>query len=99
MPKIKELFSDKSKWTQGAHARNKYGESVSSRHVDAVCWCLVGALHYCYLNDDDGHSRAEQKILIELYARGYEGEDRSIFRFNDQAQFEDIRELVTMLDI
>jgi len=42
--KMKELFTDKSKWTQGTHARNAAGVCVASESEHAVCWCLMGAM-------------------------------------------------------
>jgi len=31
-------------WTQGQHARTKYGNPVSENSSLATCWCIIGAL-------------------------------------------------------
>ena len=45
--KIRELYTDKSKWTQGAFARDAAGESTRDLGK-AVSFCLLEAINYCY---------------------------------------------------
>lgn len=46
--KIKELLSDKSKWTQKVNARDYKGFEVGALYEEATCFCLSGALVKCY---------------------------------------------------
>lgn len=39
---LRELFSERKAWTQGANARNAKGYAVPLSDPDAVCWCLGG---------------------------------------------------------
>ncbi len=46
------LISDEKKWTQNAFARNSKGEILeNSNDPEAVCWCAVGAIKKCSVND------------------------------------------------
>jgi hypothetical protein len=40
---MRELLSDKNRWTQVFTARDAKGEQVPSDSPSAVCWCLLGA--------------------------------------------------------
>ena len=48
--KVSELLSDRSKWTQGANARDKHGDIVDPEDPAACKWCFWAALKYCYPN-------------------------------------------------
>ena len=39
-----KLLRAKSRWTQGAWARDKKGDSVNPRSNAATCWCLLGGI-------------------------------------------------------
>ena len=39
-----KLLRAKSRWTQGAMAKNKLGVTVKPRSPNAVCWCLTGGM-------------------------------------------------------
>ncbi len=41
----RELISDPVHWTQGWQARNFQGIGVPAKSGEAVCWCILGALH------------------------------------------------------
>lgn len=45
LTEARELLSDENKWTQGWLARDKDGEPVDERQVEAVCFCSVGAIY------------------------------------------------------
>lgn len=48
---LKELFSDKSKWTKGFYAYNQAGENVVPNYNEpngATCFCLLGGIALCY---------------------------------------------------
>lgn len=46
--KVRELLSDERRWTTGAHARDSAGQVVCYTSLDAVCFCLAGAVRRCY---------------------------------------------------
>ena len=46
--KAHELLADRSKWTQGCSARNRFEGFVPPSSSDAVSWCAIGALARCY---------------------------------------------------
>lgn len=91
--KIKELFSDPSRWTQGAFARDKDGNEVSPRSRKAVCWCLEGATEKCYKGDD----------IFEAARTIHRGlgdhEFVAVWNDNKKRKFEEIKALVEKLDI
>lgn len=41
---VRELLSDKSRWTKGYYARDKEGAPVEALDETAVCWCTAGAI-------------------------------------------------------
>lgn len=50
LTKLKELLSDKTKWTQGYLAKDIYGECVSPKDHRAHCFCIEGGL--VHVNSD-----------------------------------------------
>ncbi len=64
---IKTEFTDLTKWTQHAFARDKNQHRLYSRDPDAVCWCLTGKItHLCWNNRT---LEAESLTRLEEYAR------------------------------
>ena len=45
---LTELFRDESKWAQGNYAYARNGKVVDPCSRNAICWCLIGAMHKCY---------------------------------------------------
>lgn len=88
--KVRELFSDESKWTQGADARNALGEKVMAEAEDAVCWCLFGAVQKCY----GFGNRVPILVGIEQDLKVL-----SLGPWNDSVTFEVVKALVVRLDI
>jgi len=87
---VQELLSDVSKWTQGAVARDASGNSCWEDDEEAVCWCFMGAIRYCYPNKD-----AVEIIMRRLRDMGI----TSPGLWNDRVTWEQVRELATTLDI
>ena len=52
---LRDLLSDKSKWTQEVCARDKNDEEVSPGSEEACKWCLVGALMRIDLHTEKEH--------------------------------------------
>lgn len=89
--KVKNLLSNPDKWTQGEFARTHNGFGVSYSHPDAVRWCLLGAIDVCYPPNERGN----------IYKRLRDNVETSLVGFNDNKNttFEDVKNLVTELDI
>lgn len=89
--KVHELLTDASKWAKGEMALSEHGISRDSLDDDAARWCLAGAIARCYR-----HPRRDEVIdLVEQELRV------SITHWNDTPArtFNDVRDLVTRLDI
>lgn len=73
---VRELLSERSKWTQGCLARNIADNSVDPLDPKAVCWCLVGAVH-----------KVNEKLpLLERHKisnKFYMASDRGLMSVND----------------
>lgn len=87
--KIKELFTDETKWTQGALARTKKGNIIGALEDNAVCWCLQGAVLKCYGSD--------RLTIIDLILDKVD--KHCIALWNDAHTFTEVKELVERLDI
>lgn len=96
--KVRELLSDKSKWTKRAYARNAKGEKIESWNPDAVCFCLKGAINRCY-QDSTEHALVADKVENAIARK--DGFNIGIACFNDRESttFSDIKKLVEELDI
>lgn len=92
--KIHKLFEDPAKWTEQVWARDKDGRHVLPENPTAVCWCLGGAVDYCY---PDQTERAAILHILQLHMRnrGYD----EIFTFNDTTGWHTVYQLVKELDI
>lgn len=101
--KIKDIFTDESKWTTGAMARNTNGEEVPFNSDEAVCYCLLGAAHKCYtvsVEVDKGNTKYYEirNRMFEFVQKKYN--IIGLMGFNDGiAKFKDVRQLVEELDI
>ena len=90
---MQALFDDDpSTWTQGAYARDKGNAQVGSENPRATSWCLMGALHKCYLNNPPECNRVYERMKNRV------GKD--ITAWNDyKATFEEVKALVKELNI
>lgn len=89
--KIKELFTDKSKWTKYHIACDDGGDYRAPLDPSAICWCLYGAILKCY----PPREAKEIVILVEKIV------PQGIITFNDapETAFEQVKELVEKLDV
>jgi hypothetical protein len=87
--KVQELLSSEDKWTQGSYAKDKDNFIVTINSLEAVKWCLKGAIHKCYPD----HIEAG-----EIYYK-ISKKVRSINQYNDTHTYEEVMELVRELDI
>jgi hypothetical protein len=94
--RLQDIFTDESRWTKGAAARDINGNIANCLFDDAVSFCIYGALGKS--DPDTFGVDSEIKIRRYLYDIGYIG---GIAMFNDDPNttFEDIRKMVETLDI
>lgn len=92
--KVKELLSDKSKWTQKTLARNKEGIAVSYLSPTAFSFCLVGAVEKCYSLED---KQKAYKVLSRIVERTRF--DPAYWNDSPGRTFEEVKALVEELDI
>jgi hypothetical protein len=93
--KIKELWSDESKWGRGRIARDSKDKSVRASDPEACCWCLMGAVHRCYEPENrEEIFRRLREFIRETYQLG-------LVQFNDSpyTNFEKMKEVVETLDV
>jgi hypothetical protein len=96
--KVHQLLSGPEKWCRSAMALDKDGESVSWRSPTAVRFCLLGAIARCYAKEGGAYEEVTNKVSRELEVRQGIG---CISVYNDDiyTSFEDVKSLVTELDI
>jgi hypothetical protein len=87
---LQELFTDESRWTKDAFARNAKGKARGPLEPDAVRWCLMGALDFCY--GPKSRQQATLRRKIETSPSYHTG----IAQFNDSTEttFADIRKVI-----
>ena len=75
--KPSELLAQPGAWTQGAVARLADGETCDPRHVEAVSWCLAGAMDRCRT------TVADKKALHTELRKGRRFPDYLMSHYND----------------
>lgn len=110
MKKLRDVLSDKSKWTQCAMARDANGDYVPVHSKEACKFCLVGALDKLDISTKEYNLKREKIAgYIEnlpdadrLYASptfGTEPAFYSLSKFNDFNSWETIDTMLNKLDI
>ena len=74
---VLDLLTDPKRWTKGTLARDDRGVPTCVDDPKAVCWCLMGALHKCYLSGN--YADAIERLANVLTAMGIP----SLVAFND----------------
>lgn len=95
--KIKELLNSPEKWTQSAYAKDAVGDSCSSTEPQAVCWCLLGAIHRCYPEPKES-DKVWRKILAAITLESH-FVSISSFNDNEETTFEQVRDILEMADV
>jgi hypothetical protein len=92
--KVCELLTDKTKWTQFAVARDADGMEVDPDSDKAQSFCLIGAIIKCYSKNSD-------QDMIHKIVRPHLFDASFLSEWNDAdpRTFEDVKSLVTMIDI
>jgi hypothetical protein len=78
--KARNLIRAKSRWTQGALARDKNGKECGSSSPKAVCWCAEGALSHF----NRGRLSVPALIALDGYVPS------SVADFNDKSTHKDV---------
>lgn len=89
---VKDLYTDKSKWTTGARARSAYGCPVGVNSVSAVSWCLSGAIDRCY-HDNWQEKMKATKRLTNVFQNIY-GSCIPLFNDSVTTTFEEVLKVV-----
>lgn len=102
--KIQELLTDKKKWIKGRLAEDRKGNEVSIHEISAECFCLVGSVYRCYKGEfvTGILAKIRDEIAEELrIVNPLERQHISIADYNDSdlTTFEDIKRIITKLDI
>ena len=99
---VKELLSQPSHWIQGNYARNTRHMPCPYDSQDAVCWCLIGAIHACYSVHESYN--IEQKIMCYLkLSVSYDNPsfNDAIIQWNDKKSrtFDEVAAVINALNI
>lgn len=98
--KIKDLLTDKSKWTQYTEARDKNNNPIYASNKEATKFCLLGAIKRCYYGDFLYPGSMIEMLSVKRRIALEIGTTR-IDYYNDDPKrtFKDIRNLIEKLDI
>lgn len=98
--KIRELYSDPTRWTKGCFAKNKEGIAVPFRSSDAYAFCLMGAVSYCYSDNDNDEMALKVDTKIRNYLRQKTGSGKQA-SWNDAPErtYEEVKAMVDELDV
>lgn len=95
--KVRELLSDKSKWTKRWYARTKDGFKTNATSKDAVSFCLLGAIEKCY--GTEFFCNLPNDVKGKLYERFGSASKPSSWNDANERTFEEVKTLVDELDI
>lgn len=110
MKKLRDVLSDKSKWTQRAMARDIDDDCVDVNSKEACKFCLLGALDKLDISAKEYNLKSEKMvdyirnfpdadILYTSFTIGNEPKFYSLSKFNDFNSWETIDTMLNKLDI
>ncbi len=67
LKEARKVIAKPDNWTQGANARDEYGDTVSTVSSDAVCWCWLGSLVRVSGGDDEARYTAQLALQEDLH--------------------------------
>ena len=106
--KLREFFTDESKWCQGTYFKNELGEDLPGRpysfeKTPNAKACLLGGLWVCYPDEVDQNRVCELLVdRLDLSLLDEESDSISMLsRWNDvpERTFADIKALIEELDV
>lgn len=86
---LRELFSDRSRWTQGVEARNGSGLPVAPMDPDAVCFCLLGGV----IKVTDDEVRRYEALRFHISGMIFP-QYRSLIAFNDGSGYDQVQAML-----
>lgn len=98
MKSLQELFSDPSRWTQGANARDANRVVTNINDPTACSWCLLGGCVKIYTDSIFDELVDKLRQAIEQYTGQ---DDSSPTAFNDRptTRIEDIQAVVKLAGV
>lgn len=87
--KLKELFSDRSRWTQAALSRDKYGCSSDPEKEYAYSFCLVGGCEKIAASNRDLFCIMKDRLRRYLPTTW-----DTLTGFNDNSTYEEVMALI-----
>jgi hypothetical protein len=96
--KAKDLLSDKSRWTQGALARDRVGRECTPESPDAESFCIVGALCRVYLDDAAINEAIDSVNLVITPMSGY-GDEIEEWNDDPDRTFAEVRLVLEIADV
>lgn len=96
--KVKELYSDASKWTKEWYAKDANGDWTDTSSEEACSFCLEGAMLKCYRYDENLEA-IRDRVMEKIQEN--DPHMRAIAQWNDATSrtFQDVKDLVEALDI
>lgn len=94
--KVKDILDRPERWTKGAAAKNEKGQTVDVNAPCAACFCLTGAVEFCYRTPDSKAKalRAIKDALFQLFKQL----DPVMFNDDPKTTFEQVRKVVLWAD-
>lgn len=91
--KVKDFLTE-DRWCRGVMACDKEGKQVKALSQEAVKWCLVGAIRYCYRGEDWEPALDKLKECVKKSGFG-----PRITGFNDSVRWEDVKSVLEEADV
>lgn len=92
---VNELLNDPGRWVQHVVARTSDGRPCGMFDAEAACWCITGAIHYCYANPDE-RDKALDRVWRVL---PLSVDDLVLWNDHPQRTFREIRFLIEQANI
>jgi hypothetical protein len=99
--KVKDILSDESMWTQGAAARERWGEPCPPSSPMAAKYCILGAIYRAYSKPED-RIAAANRVKDAINNLGWRcNHPINIGNWNDYPSrtFEDVKKVLERADI
>jgi hypothetical protein len=97
--KVRELLNSPDRWTQGALARDRTGRIVHIGDSEAVCWCLLGAVLYCYCHGPRPRGRGLLASVLQRLRTTIDGGEIAVWGDAPERTFDDVKQVIERLDI
>jgi hypothetical protein len=99
--KAKDILTDQSRWTQGAAARDRWGETCKPSSPEAAAFCVLGAIYRAY-SEKAERAEAARRVVEAIVSLGWKCRGSlAIGGWNDypSRKFEDVRRVLEKADV